>query len=131
AAIGDVCGKGARAASRTSLVRDVLRVLVRQGQSPSRALGLLHEMMMEAADPDQFATVAVAAINRLPGRPALGVELVLAGHEQPALVRADGTVALVGQYGSAVGLVPRFEVSPTNHILTPGDTLVFYTDGIT
>ncbi len=31
--IGDVCGKGARAAARTGLVRDVLRVLVREGRS--------------------------------------------------------------------------------------------------
>jgi serine phosphatase RsbU (regulator of sigma subunit)/anti-sigma regulatory factor (Ser/Thr protein kinase) len=131
AAIGDVCGKGPRAASRTSLVRDVLRVLVRQGTALSTAVGLLHEMMMEAKDPDQFATVAVALVTRLPNRPALGIELILAGHEQPALVRADGSVQLVGTHGSAVGLVPKFTTYPTNHILTPGDTLVFYTDGIT
>jgi serine phosphatase RsbU (regulator of sigma subunit)/anti-sigma regulatory factor (Ser/Thr protein kinase) len=131
AAIGDVCGKGPRAASRTSLVRDVLRVLVRQGQPLAHSLGLLHEMMMEAHDPEQFATVAVAMITRLPERAALGVQLVLAGHEQPALVRADRTVRLVGQHGSAVGLIPKFTVRPTNHVLTPGDTLVFYTDGIT
>jgi sigma-B regulation protein RsbU (phosphoserine phosphatase) len=131
AAIGDVCGKGPRAASRTSLVRDVLRVLVRQGQPLAHALGLLHEMMMEAHDPEQFATVAVALITRLPERAALGVQLVLAGHEQPALVRADQTVRLVGQHGSAVGLISAFTVHPTNHVLTPGDTLVCYTDGIT
>lgn len=130
AAIGDVCGKGPRAASRTSLVRDVLRVLIRQGQPLASAVTLLHEMMMEAADPDQFATVAVALITRLPNRPALGVELILAGHEQPALVRADRTVQLIGTHGSAVGLVPKFAAYPTNHVLIPGDTLVFYTDGI-
>ena len=131
AAIGDVCGKGPRAASRTSLVRDVLRVLVRHGEALANSVTTLHEMMMEANDPEQFATVAVALISRLPGRPALGVELVLAGHEQPALVRADRTVRLVGTHGSAVGLIPKFAVHPTNHVLTPGDTLVFYTDGIT
>jgi serine phosphatase RsbU (regulator of sigma subunit)/anti-sigma regulatory factor (Ser/Thr protein kinase) len=130
AAIGDVCGKGPRAASRTSLVRDVLRVLIRQGQPLATAVTLLHEMMMEAADPDQFATVAVALITRLPNRPALGVELILAGHEQPALVRADRSVQLIGTHGSAVGLVPKFAAYPTTHVLTPGDTLVFYTDGI-
>jgi serine phosphatase RsbU (regulator of sigma subunit) len=75
--------------------------------------------------------VAVAVITRLPDRRALGVELVLAGHEQPALVRADRSVRLVGRHGSAVGLITNFTVYSTNHVLTPGDTLVFYTDGIT
>ena len=130
AAIGDVCGKGPRAASRTSLVRDVLRLLVRQGQPLADAVGLLHEMMMEARDPEQFATAAVALLTRSDGS-ELGVELVLAGHEQPALVRADGSVELVGRHGSAVGLVDTFEVHATHHVLGVGDTLVFYTDGIT
>ena len=36
--IGDVCGKGARAAARTGLVRDVLRVLVRGGRELTDAV---------------------------------------------------------------------------------------------
>jgi sigma-B regulation protein RsbU (phosphoserine phosphatase) len=130
AAIGDVCGKGPRAAARTSLVRDVLRVLVRQGSGLADSLGLLHEMMMEAGDPDQFATVALALVSLTPSG-TLAVELVLAGHDQPALVRADSTVELVGQHGSAVGLVSPFSVFPTHHTLGAGDSLVLYTDGIT
>jgi sigma-B regulation protein RsbU (phosphoserine phosphatase) len=129
AAIGDVCGKGPRAAARTGLVRDVLRLLVRQGEPLTRAVELLHGTMLEADDPEQFATVALALLTQ--GVDGLGVELVLAGHDQPALVRADGQVSLIGSYGSAVGLLQRFEVHPTEHLLAPGDTLVFYTDGVT
>ena len=130
--VGDVCGKGARAAARTSLVRDVLRVLVRDGQPLPRAFELLNEMMMEANDPSQFATVALALIGRPAAGPAaLAVDLVLSGHEQPALLRADGTVSLVGRHGSAVGLVQNYAVHQTRHHLYPGDTLVFYTDGVT
>jgi len=130
--VGDVCGKGPRAAARTGLVRDVLRVLLRDGQPLGRTFELLNEMMLEAGDPSQFATVALAVITRQATVPAsLAVELVLAGHEQPALVHEDGTVTYLGEHGSAVGLVRKFAVHPTRHVLLAGDTLVFYTDGIT
>jgi serine phosphatase RsbU (regulator of sigma subunit)/anti-sigma regulatory factor (Ser/Thr protein kinase) len=132
AVVGDVCGKGPRAAARTGLVRDVLRVLLRDGQPLGRTFELLNEMMLEAGDPSQFATVALAVITRQDTDPvSLAVELVLAGHEQPALVHHDGTVNYLGTHGSAVGLVRRFAVHPTRHVLLAGDTLVFYTDGVT
>jgi serine phosphatase RsbU (regulator of sigma subunit) len=132
AVVGDVCGKGPRAAARTGLVRDVLRVLLRDGQPLDRTFELLNEMMLEAGDPSQFATVALAVITRQHTEPAsVEVELVLAGHEQPALVYADGNVSYLGTHGSAVGLVRKFAVHPTRHVLLAGDTLVFYTDGVT
>ncbi|HEU5110408.1 MAG TPA: SpoIIE family protein phosphatase, partial [Micromonosporaceae bacterium] len=124
ASVGDVCGKGPRAAARTSLVRDVLRVLVREGHTLVRSIELLNDMMLETRDPDQFATMASAFIHRLPGQAGLDVELVLAGHDQPLLVGADGRVDLVGRHGNALGLVNRFAVHPTRHLLHPGDSLV-------
>jgi phosphoserine phosphatase RsbU/P len=128
--IGDVCGKGARAAARTGLVRDVLRVLVRGGRTVPDALGLLNDVMMEAADPLQYCTLAAATLRR-DGGGGLDVQLVLAGHPQPVLVRAGGTAEPVGAFGTAVGLVRRLEVTATTHRLAPGDTLLVYTDGVT
>jgi phosphoserine phosphatase RsbU/P len=131
--IGDVCGKGARAAARTGLVRDVLRVLVREGRSLTEAVTMLNEVMMEAADPLQFCTLATAVVRRTQGpeRPGLAVELLLAGHLQPVLVRAGGGAELVGAFGTPVGLVPRVRMGCSEHHLDPGDTLLFYTDGVT
>jgi phosphoserine phosphatase RsbU/P len=130
--IGDVCGKGARAAARTGLVRDVLRVLVREGRPLPEAVATLNEVMMEAGDPLQFCTLAAAVVSRPPAgaAPGLDVDLVLAGHPQPVLVRADGTAELVGEFGTAVGLVPRVRVRCTTHRLAPGDTLLVHTDGV-
>jgi serine phosphatase RsbU (regulator of sigma subunit) len=61
----------------------------------------------------------------------LDVELVLAGHVQPVLLRADGTAELIGQFGTAVGLLPTVRLTCTPHCLGPGDTLLVYTDGVT
>ena len=118
-AIGDVCGTGAGAAARTGLVRDVLRVLVREGRPLARAIELLNATMLESGDPLQFATLAAALVTaREPTRdgsgPALDVELVLAGHLQPVLVRPDGRVALVGEHGTAVGLVEQLDLTQTS-----------------
>jgi phosphoserine phosphatase RsbU/P len=138
--IGDVCGKGARAAARTGLVRDVLRVLVRDDRSLPRAIEMLNEVMIEADDPLQFCTLAAAMVSRRrtggarrAGEPRAGleVELVLAGHVQPVLVRSDGTAELIGTFGTAVGLVPTVRLTCTQHRLAPGDTLLVYTDGVT
>jgi anti-sigma regulatory factor (Ser/Thr protein kinase) len=130
---GDVCGKGPRAAARTGQVRDVLRVLAREGNSLDRTMELLNDVMMEAGDPLQFSTLAAAMVTRShPGRPpGLTVDLVLAGHLQPVLVRAGGTAELVGSYGTALGLVDRVHVECTRHGLDPGDALLLYTDGVT
>jgi phosphoserine phosphatase RsbU/P len=132
ASVGDVCGKGARAAARTGMVRDVLRVLIREGRPLTRAVELLNDVMMDAADPSQFCTLAVAMITRPPGgQPGLTVELVLAGHPQPVLVRAGGRTELVGEYGTAAGLTRQLRLTATRHHLDAGDTLLAYTDGVT
>lgn len=133
ASIGDVCGKGPAAAARTGMVRDVLRVLIREGQSLTRAVRLLNDVMMDVADPYQFCTLATALITRHSDGepPGLTVDLVLAGHPQPVLVRADAATELIGRTGTAVGLVAEPRLIATSYRLSPGDTLLAYTDGIT
>lgn len=129
--MGDVCGKGARAAARTGQVRDVLRALVRGGNPLPRAIDLLNDVMMDAADPLQFCTLAAAVVQRT-GRPgSLSLDLVLAGHLQPVLVRTDGSAETIGSFGTALGLVDRVSVACTRHRLGAGDLLLLYTDGVT
>jgi serine phosphatase RsbU (regulator of sigma subunit)/anti-sigma regulatory factor (Ser/Thr protein kinase) len=141
-AIGDVCGTGAAAAARTGLLRDVLRVLIREGRPLTRAVELLNDVMLESGDPLQFATLAAALVTvrqpedpDQPARPdgdtVLDVSLVLAGHLQPVLVRPDGRVEQVGRHGTAVGLVEHLDLTCTTHSLAAGDALLLYTDGVT
>ena len=107
-------------------------MLVRGGRGLAEAVELLNEVMMEAADPLQFCTLAAALVRRDgDGSGGLAVELLLAGHERPVLVRADGRVEQVGEYGTAVGMLPKVLVEVTTHRLEPGDTLLLYTDGVT
>ena len=131
--IGDVCGKGARAAARTGLVRDVLRALVREGRPLVPAIEMLNDVMLEAADPQQFCTLAASMLSRTrqEGRSAVAVDLVLAGHAQPVVVRGDGTAELIGRFGTALGLLEAVDLHCTRHLLAAGESLLLYTDGIT
>ena len=131
--IGDVCGKGARAAARTGLVRDVLRALVREGRPLVRAIEMLNDVMLQAADPQQFCTLAAAMLSRESHEDpsAVAVELVLAGHAAPIVVRADGTAEMIGQFGTALGLFEAVDLHCTRHVLAAGETLLLYTDGVT
>jgi serine phosphatase RsbU (regulator of sigma subunit) len=131
--IGDVCGKGARAAARTGLVRDVLRALVREGRPLMQAIETLNDVMLEAADPQQYCTLAAAMLSRArhEGQSAITVELVLAGHAQPVVVHTDGTAELIGRFGTALGLLEAVNMHCTQHVLAAGETLLLYTDGVT
>jgi GAF domain-containing protein/anti-sigma regulatory factor (Ser/Thr protein kinase) len=130
-AVGDVCGKGAPAAARTGRVRDVLRVLVRDGCRLERAVQLLNDVMGEPAGEQQFCTLAGALVAARTSGAGLDVELVRAGHDQPLLVRADGSTGFLGEFGTAVGLLDEIRLCTTRHTLAPGDTMVIYTDGVT
>jgi serine phosphatase RsbU (regulator of sigma subunit) len=131
--IGDVCGKGTQAAAVTGVVRDVMRALAAENRTLPRILSSLNRTLL-AAQTDRYATVAAALVTRREspgGERLLDVTLCLAGHDRPVLLRADGTTASVGETGTAVGLLTEFEVTETRFSLTPGETLVFCTDGVT
>jgi serine phosphatase RsbU (regulator of sigma subunit) len=128
-AIGDVCGKGAQAAALTGLVRDVIRVLVRDGRPISRAVDLLNRTLIEQGEEGRYCTLAAALVSQK--GTDLQVELCLAGHERPMLVHADGTVEQVGANGTAVGLLDDIELHAVEFVVPPGDALVFFTDGVT
>jgi len=133
AIIGDVCGKGAHAAVRAGQIRDMLRVLVRLERPLTEALELLNDLMIETGDHWQYCTLAAAQLRQTtPAQPpGLTVDLIVAGHEPPLLIRANGTTQFVGQPGTPLGLINQTTLHPTQLHLAPGDTLLTYTDGVT
>ncbi|MGC5017257.1 SpoIIE family protein phosphatase [Micromonospora sp. DT47] len=127
--IGDVSGKGVQAAAVTGLVRDVIRVLVGDGKPLPEVLARLNETLVERGG-GRYCTLALAAVG-LGGNGQLDVSLHLAGHDRPVLLRGGGGAAFVGAGGTALGLLDSIS-SPTAEIpLGPGDSLIFYTDGVT
>jgi serine phosphatase RsbU (regulator of sigma subunit) len=127
--VGDVSGKGVQAATVTGLVRDVTRVLVRDGRPLPETLGRLNETLLERGA-GRFCTLVLAAVTPQAGG-QLDVSLYLAGHDRPVLLHADGRTSQVGDCGTALGLLSKVSSPRAGVSLGPGDTLVFYTDGVT
>jgi serine phosphatase RsbU (regulator of sigma subunit) len=128
-AIGDVCGKGAEAAAITGLARNVLRLLVREGQPAPAALRQLNEAILELGERGRFCTASLATLERRPDGAV--VRLSSAGHPPPVLITADGAARFVGRSGDLLGVLEEVDVADDEVHLGPGDNLVFYTDGVT
>jgi sigma-B regulation protein RsbU (phosphoserine phosphatase) len=131
AVIGDVCGKGAEAASVAGMTRDLIRLLMQDGLDMAAALRRVNRALIERPSTQRFCTVAV--VRLVPGQDTVRVGICLAGHPEPVVLRADGRTDLVGTPGDLVGVLPVDLVEFPEALveLAPGDVLVLYTDGIT
>ncbi len=128
-AIGDVCGKGADAASVIGLVRYTVRAVAMQEQRPSRVLTTLNEALRQQIVNERFCTVAYARVRSSNGRVRLTI--CCGGHPLPLVLRVDGSVERVGQPGTLLGVFPDPQLDDEVVDLEPGDAIVFYTDGVT
>ena len=133
--MGDVCGKGAAAATVTALARYTVRAAAMQTQVPSKVLATLNTALLRATNDDpettdeRFATVAYATMRRSKG--TVSVSVSCAGHPPPLLARPDGTVEPVCGPGLVLGLFKDAGLADQETELSPGDLLLFYTDGVT
>ncbi len=130
AVIGDVCGKGAEAASLTALARHGIRTLSRGGTAPADVLLALNEVIVESQGLDsRFSTAAYARLA--PGDGSLTATVASAGHPLPLIVRRDGGVETLGEPGMLLGPFAEIRVTERAGELRAGDALVLYTDGVT
>ena len=127
-AIGDVCGKGVAAATKTSMVKYTLRGLIGAGLSPGQAMGELNRQVARTGDPSDIVTMWVGTLDRTSGV----LTYADAGHPPALLLRHDTRVAeRMGATGPLLGAVPRTVYEDHEVDFRVGDTLLLYTDGVT
>ncbi|MFI5894199.1 SpoIIE family protein phosphatase [Actinoplanes sp. NPDC051513] len=127
--VGDVSGKGVQAATVTGLVRDVIRILVDDGKPMTEILCRVNKTLVQRGG-GRYCTLAMASVHR-EADGTLVVCLHLAGHDRAVLVRADGKTSFVGEGGTALGLLETISSPDAEVRLGAGDSLIFYTDGVT
>ncbi|MEV7807116.1 SpoIIE family protein phosphatase [Microbispora sp. NPDC088329] len=128
--LGDVCGKGARAAVLAGQVRHSLRTLLLLESRPDRLLELLNRSLLASPSPNSYVTLVLAALRVAPGGHVL-LDLAVAGHPPPLVLRRDGTVEEVDVRGSILGALKRISLWPVTLDLAPGEVCLLYSDGIT
>ncbi|GHE26306.1 hypothetical protein GCM10017673_30040 [Streptosporangium violaceochromogenes] len=128
--LGDVCGKGARAAVLAGQVRHCLRALLLVERRIERLVPLLNRALRACPSPNPYVTLVLGALRA--GRDGHArVDLVVAGHPAPLILRRDGGVSEVGARGPLLGALPQAPVTPVSVDLAPGEVCLLYSDGIT
>lgn len=130
--IGDVCGKGAWAARTTALARSTVRAVGHTEDSPEAVLTALNEVLhVWFSERRSFVTATYATLTAADPGEGLDVVVVNGGHPPAFVLRADGEVVRLQEGGRALGIRPEARVACEETALLPGDSLIFYTDGIT
>ncbi|MCH9652322.1 MAG: SpoIIE family protein phosphatase [Planctomycetes bacterium] len=128
--LGDVAGKGVPAAILMARLYASARYQVLSKSSPDIALAKLNLEIASSGVGLRFITFLMAVLD--PKKHT--VSLVNAGHMAPLLRNsADGTVESVAQElsGMPLGVLKDQVFHVETFSLDKGDTLVFYTDGVT
>jgi PAS domain S-box-containing protein len=126
--VGDVCGKGPEAAALTALVRYTIRTLSLQARKPRRILWRLNEAILAQRSDGRFCTLVYARLDH--GENGISMKVACGGHPLPLLLKADGRVTPVGRPGTLLGVFPEAASPEETVLLEPGDTCVFFTDGV-
>lgn len=126
--IGDVCGKGAEAASLTSLTRYTVRGAAITAPSVPAVLEVLNQALV-AERTNRFCTAIYLRLQRTAH--GLAVALTAGGHPPPLVRRTSGKVEEVAAGGRIIGVFDDMGAQEVGVDLAPGDLLVLHTDGVT
>jgi sigma-B regulation protein RsbU (phosphoserine phosphatase) len=122
-----VADKGVPAALMMALSRTVVRTAAADGRSPSAALTLANELILKDSRGDLFVTAFYAALD-----PSGRLTYANAGHNRPLWLRSrTGQIEELAARGIALGVLEDIELEERAIRVTPGDILIFYTDGVT
>ena len=126
--MADVSGKGGPAALFMMVSRVLLKTHLQNGESLSEALSNVNNQLCESNDAEFFVTVWAGVLEISTGKG----KAANAGHEHPALRRADGCYELiVYQHSPAVATMEGVRFREHEFELHPGDSFFVYTDGVT
>ncbi|HLB22177.1 MAG TPA: SpoIIE family protein phosphatase [Solirubrobacteraceae bacterium] len=121
--IGDVTGKGVGAAALTSLVRYTARAASEFDARPREILARIDAALRRRSS----VSLCTALCLRFSRE---GATLAVGGHPLPLRVGEDG-VEEVGEHGTLLGALQRTRWPEVKVALSPGQTLVAFTDGVT
>ena len=124
--LADVSGKGTAAALLMSATRGMLRSLAEACCTPGEVLTRLNQLLVDDFPAGKFVTMVYAVLDP----ETRTVIFANAGHLRPLFIDNDGDRFLETDRGLPLGLGCG-DYSETQIVLSPGSSLVFYSDGIT
>jgi serine phosphatase RsbU (regulator of sigma subunit)/predicted ester cyclase len=124
--VGDATGKGVPAALVMASARSMLRALARASSSPGDVLGKVNDSLVTDILPNMFVTCFYAILDPKSGH----LVYANAGHDTPYLRRRSGDAEELRARGMPLGLMLGMDYEEKESILTPGEGVLFYSDGL-
>jgi phosphoserine phosphatase RsbU/P len=127
AAIADVCGKGVGPALLMASLQASFHAWADESVPVAEMTGRLSEAISRRTGPDRFITFFIVLLD-----PATGeFECTNAGHNPGILLTQDGSLQELPSHGLPLALFPGRPYASSRFMLSPGDLLCLYTDGVT
>jgi sigma-B regulation protein RsbU (phosphoserine phosphatase) len=127
-AVGDISGKGIPAALFMSLTCSLLRVEAKMCMSPYRVLQQVNQHLLAINAQRIFVTLLYGILHL----PTHDFTYARAGHELPMLWDYRGAIVPITEgRGQPLGLFKKPLLDRKKIKLTPGSTLILYSDGVT
>jgi serine phosphatase RsbU (regulator of sigma subunit)/anti-sigma regulatory factor (Ser/Thr protein kinase) len=123
--VGDVTDKGVPAALVMATTRSILRSSAQKFETPGAVLEQANNLLCPDIPPKMFVTCLYGILDPMTGR----LQYANAGHDLPYHRHAD-TVAEMRATGMPLGLMPGMRYEEKETFLTPGDTILLYSDGL-
>lgn len=126
-AIADVSGKGVPASLIMASYRASLIAEIRNNYAIRTICKKVNSLMYESVEHGNFVTAFYGVLDSKNDI----FTFSNCGHNQPILLRSDGTVEYLKEGGLALGIVSDTDYEERPILLQSGDLIIFYTDGVT
>jgi phosphoserine phosphatase RsbU/P len=126
-AVADVADKGVPAALFMALSRTILRTVAFNRPRPAEVLARTNQIIFNDSQSGLFVTIFYAIWD--PDSETL--TYANGGHNPPLLLQRNGRCRNLDTAGIALGVLEEVEIGENKVRLRPGDTVIFYTDGVT
>jgi serine phosphatase RsbU (regulator of sigma subunit) len=125
-ALGDVSGKGTAAALLMSSLHAAIHAQVAAKSSLLETVNSVNRYLANNTPSNRFVTLFIAELDGNTGK----LQFINAGHNPPLIGHVDGSVEQLASGGLPLGILPNFEYELGETLLSQGEALVIYSDGV-
>ncbi len=124
--IADVSGHGTGPALVTAMFKSSFGLQSKALRSPAALMAALNAELGSILTTGHYVTGFAAIIDI----ESLEMKYCSAGHPNQLLIKADGSSQELATMGFLLGMMADMDYEEKSLVLDPGDTLVFFTDGV-
>ena len=124
--VADISGKGISASLLMANIQATLRALLAAHPTTVELAVRSNDLLWASTPNNKYATAIFVRYDPVTG----ASEYVNGGHCDGIVLRATGEVEMLGTTGMPIGLFPKREYECAAFVLSEGDTLLLYSDGV-